>query len=485
MLLIELAFPAGRYHATPWGRHVNEGVCEWPPSPYRLIRALYDAWKRKRPDWSEQRVAELLEALASAPPSYRIPPAAVSHTKSYLSQNERNPAAKTAIFDGFVALSPRSTLLMGWPEVQLDAAKCTDLDELLSQLNYLGRSESWIGVRVVEGVRDVDWNCRPAAGNEDSDSELDKVPLAVPTPPADYSPPKLKKPINGKESLSWMDAIATGTDVILKLGWSHPPAMRFVDYLRPADCFAVSPQPWAERRGTSIDAVLYALDSKVLPQVTETVEVAERARTLLMGIHKRIMGDPAKVSPRFSGKSASGSPSKGHSHAFFLPQDRDGDGRVDHLLVRCSEPFDDGELRALDLLGAIWQRDGRPDLICTPVQWTAAGRALCLESATPFIPPRHWRPGRGPFGRWLSEEAARECRNHGLPVPVKVEPVAELRIRGSRSIHWMEFRRNRKEDRVRSGYGLRMDFDEPVPEALALGYGCHFGLGQFRSLDRV
>jgi len=28
---IKLNFPAGRYHATPWGRHVNEGVAEWPP----------------------------------------------------------------------------------------------------------------------------------------------------------------------------------------------------------------------------------------------------------------------------------------------------------------------------------------------------------------------------------------------------------------------------------------------------------------------
>ncbi len=484
MLLIELAFPAGRYHATPWGRHVNEGVCEWPPSPYRVVRALYDAWKRKRPDWPEQRVAEILDALASTPPSYYIPPAAASHTKSYLSRNERDPMAKTAIFDGFVALSPRSTVLMGWPEVQLGIDASAALDELLCQLNYLGRSESWIAARLVAGVRDVGWNCRPAAGAEDCGGEMDIVPMAVPSAQADYTPINLKKPINGKKSLSWMDAIATGTDVILKLGWSHPPAMRFVDYLRPADCFAVSPRPREGRRSEGVGAVLYGLDARVLPQVIETLEVAERARTLLMGIHKRIMGDPAKVSPRFSGKRASADAGKGHRHAFFLPQDRDGDGRVDHLLVRCAEPFDDSELRALDLLSAIWQRDGRPDLVCTPVQWSATGRALCLESATPFIPPRHWRPARGPFGEWLIEEVARECRNHGLPVPMKVEPVAELLIRGSRSIRWMEFRRNRKEDRVRSGYGLRIEFSEPVPETLALGYGCHFGLGQFREVRK-
>lgn len=378
MVLIELAFPAGRFHATPWGRHVNEGVCEWPPSPYRLIRAIYDAWKRKRPDWPEDRVAGILEILASAPPSYCIPSAAVSHTKSYLSQNERNPAAKTAIFDGFVALSPRSVALMGWPDAELDAAASADLQELLSLLNYLGRSESWVAARLVANDRHIDWNCFMVGEAERSDRTRDLIPVAVPSAPADYSPLKLKKAADGKTSLSWMDAIATGTDTILKLGWSHPPAMRFVDYSRPANCFAVSPRPQPVRRPTGVDAVLFALDSKVLPLVTETVEVAERARTLLMGIHKRIVGDPAKVSSRFSGKCAGGSPRKDHGHAFFLPQDRDGDGRIDHFLVRCAQPFDDGELRALDGLGAIWQRDGRPELACTPVQWSAPGRALSL-----------------------------------------------------------------------------------------------------------
>ena len=32
--------PGGRFHATPWGHHVNEGIVEWPPSPYRIVRAL-------------------------------------------------------------------------------------------------------------------------------------------------------------------------------------------------------------------------------------------------------------------------------------------------------------------------------------------------------------------------------------------------------------------------------------------------------------
>ena len=37
-----LTFPWGRYHANPWGRHVNEGAVELPPSPWRLLRAVRD-----------------------------------------------------------------------------------------------------------------------------------------------------------------------------------------------------------------------------------------------------------------------------------------------------------------------------------------------------------------------------------------------------------------------------------------------------------
>jgi len=78
VLLIEVSFPTGRFHATPWGRHVNEGVPEWPPTPYRLVRALYDVWKRKRPDWPQSRVAPLLATLAATLPQFYLPPASAS-----------------------------------------------------------------------------------------------------------------------------------------------------------------------------------------------------------------------------------------------------------------------------------------------------------------------------------------------------------------------------------------------------------------------
>ena len=47
MITLSLRFLAGRFHATPWGHHVNEGCAEWPPSPWRLLRSLVAAWQAK------------------------------------------------------------------------------------------------------------------------------------------------------------------------------------------------------------------------------------------------------------------------------------------------------------------------------------------------------------------------------------------------------------------------------------------------------
>ena len=56
MLAIQFEFTANRYHATQWGRHVNEGVLEWPPSPWRILRAIVATWRRTLPDVPRDRV---------------------------------------------------------------------------------------------------------------------------------------------------------------------------------------------------------------------------------------------------------------------------------------------------------------------------------------------------------------------------------------------------------------------------------------------
>jgi CRISPR-associated protein Csb2 len=468
MTTIRLIFPAARYHATPWGRHVNEGVPEWPPSPYRLLRALYDVWQRKCPDLAFGEVRGVLEALADAP-RFTLPAAAATHTRSYLSANSKDATAKNLVFDSFLVFDRPHACFVSWPALELSEQERATLGRLLANLNFLGRSESWVQAELwygpVEGpfVADV-------AGAAEVSGELTAVTCAI--PPSDYQ--------NGRKS--WMEALTYSTADMLKDHASSPPLLRQVRYVRSTGAIAIDPVRKAVRRETAVQAVLLGLDSTVLPLVTTTLEVAEQVRVRLMGAHKRRQGgDETRVSRLFSGKSPEGGKCLDHSHLYILPLGN-ADGRINRILLlspaRCFTP---DELDAVRGVRELYQRDSRPDVRCVMTwQGQLDGQrvpATTVESATPFVPPRHWRKGRNKE-RFLAEEVRRECRNHGLAAePVSVEWITP--ITGLFDV--VEYRRNRRDDPVRPGYALRLTFPAPVLAPFAIGYAAHFGLGQFHA----
>ena len=140
---LKLTFPGGRYHATPWGRHVNEGVPEWPPSPWRLLRALVAVWKRTLPDIPDDQVRRILWRL-TAPPVFRLPRHRVAHTRHYLPWEKKGPADKTLVFDTFVAVGRTDPLYVHWPDADLPDDDRTVLARLLAHLSSLGRAEGWV-----------------------------------------------------------------------------------------------------------------------------------------------------------------------------------------------------------------------------------------------------------------------------------------------------------------------------------------------------
>jgi len=75
LLIIEVAFHAGKYHATPWDRQVNEGAVEWPPSPWRILRALISTWYYKmQGEIDEETIYHIILKLSSLP-SFFLPSA--------------------------------------------------------------------------------------------------------------------------------------------------------------------------------------------------------------------------------------------------------------------------------------------------------------------------------------------------------------------------------------------------------------------------
>lgn len=158
-----------------------------------------------------------------------------------------------------------------------------------------------------------------------------------------------------------MEALAWSTSEMLDYRQSEPPALRYRTYMLPAQCFDSRPSSCKAARGPDVNGILYSMESKVLPNVTATIEISDRFRRKLMGIHKKIAGDPRKVSKRFSGKEDDGSPAKGHRHIYVLPKTWTETVCLT-IFWLYAESLSLEEQLALDRMNSIWQPNGRPDI---------------------------------------------------------------------------------------------------------------------------
>lgn len=537
MIGISLSFPAGRFHATPWGRHVNEGAPEWPPSPWRFLRALVATWKRKLDDRLGAAEVESLLRPLTASPHYVLPPATASHTRHFMPWFKKGPQDRTLVFDGFAGLARDARVLLLWPDATLGPLQRDQLELLLRHLNFLGRAEAWCSARLLGEAEAAgahqEVNCRPVtAATTVAEQEIVRVLCADPdTAFGNEHTPKVETVSGrGKARTSvftplydpdWhlcMETLALHEDK-----WSDPPGSRWVSYARPRDCFKIEPVRQAPRSQTArrLQVARFALDSTVLPLVTETLPVAESARFHLMGIYGRQFPAPDRGrgrSPVFSGKAADGQPLEGHSHAYYLPTDEDNDGRLDHLTIIATAGFDQRELKALDLLRELQKREreasGHPlRVLLLALTTLEECHALPVRpspvwvSATPFLAPRHlkkrgakrdpvevWNSPPGFLALVLREEMARWLERRpdvaGLSVgQVKIKPCTDehgvFRLRrGLRPIQFKRFRQKRTDDGGHRPAGaFRIDFGRPVAGPIALGHSAHFGLGLFLPAD--
>jgi len=475
----------------------------------------------------EEKVRRIFSELYK-PPLFRLPPASLAHTRHYMpwdkDWSEKRDASRTKVFNTFVAVSKDDPVIVCWPDSDLDEGHRAVLDALLRNISYLGRSESWCSMKLVEDglgfSEGSGFNVVPVgSGSLERDYEL--VPVLVPSTSIDgallldASHPLLVRTVSLREGLSRID----------------PPGSVWVEYARPRDCFepvvkAVISEDYEE----PAKVIRYILDGSVLPRVLDTFTVASVARVAAMSVYG---GSLEKKSDVLSGKNSEGKPLKGHGHAFYLPSDEDGDRRLDHLTLYAPMGFDGEHRAALGGLDRLYGygMSGELRLMLLGMQEepdSSIGGGLfgssdTWVSETPFLLTRYPKLTTG--GRWrtipvpsgleigtperLGTYPTREhllldygvlpdlsalqldgpvaqlllsCERRGLPEVTGVVCVPEYRRSGFTS-RWIEFKRYRRgvsKPVIGKGFGFEVRFKEPVSGPLALGYGCHYGLGLFR-----
>lgn len=522
-----IKFSSGRFHATPWGRHVNEGTPEWPPSPWRILRALVATWKRKldsNPACTMPVVESLLRKLAQDLPEFVLPPASTGHTRHYMPWFKKSPTLdkkakkirnfidRTMIFDAFMVLPKSAEVFVFWPDVELQDDEKEAARLLAENLGFLGRAESWTDARIPdeENLISLKPNCFPI-GKRSSGKENEQVRVLCPDPGTafdnTYTPKTGKKkaqsPLYDPDWHLCMETLA-----LHKARWSDPPGSKWVAYERPKDCFSNKPKP---KQGNIMQTrptiARFVLDSPVLPLAEDTLVVAEMARITAMGCFRRENSGDLPKSPVFSGKSVDGTPLKGHKHAYFLPTDEDGDGHLDHITIVATMGFGPGEMRALDCIRNLKLRDRDPvNLVLLAVGQEDAikadkilGSSDTWVSSTPFIVTRHPKkrgskkdpPGLlGPDNRLafvrqvLIEELDRlRERRPDIPEIESIEFLQSIQSgeRRLRPIQFKRFRsRKRSDDGGRRPSGMfRIKFASPTQGPIVLGHSSHFGMGLF------
>ena len=540
MFGLSFRFPAGRYHATPWGRNVNEADVAWPPEPWRILRTLVASYWRKgdRERWDADNLARLVEALASELPVFHLPEGAVhAHTRHYMPIRKGRVERRTLVFDAFLHLPAEAEVVAMWRGVSLDEDLLAMARDLADGIGYLGRAESWTECRVVTETSGEP-NCVAAESGADGDlvrvlvsrsadayagerrrllwEEERRIRKGSSKPPTERQlRTKLRRSFRGRGGAdtlpeALLDALSLDTADLQACGWGQPPAAYEAIYARsPAAAPGVIPRVRTRiRKGPRMPeptVARYLVAGRPLPRIEDAVKIGEVMRLAALSkfgwntdeaTGKRQPRAPWQISGRDQGNRPLRDPT--HPHAFWLPEDADDDGWIDHVVVYVAGGMDRNVRSRLDRITRIWlgERQSRPRAGDDPGvdEWRLAlegfGRRKDFEggsrilassrrwrSLTPFLAPGHLKRA-GHAG-----EVRRLLRRRGYDTEgVAVTERDEIDVGGTprRALHFHRFRSQRGERQLdSSGALLEIEFPEEVRGPLALGYGSHFGLGMF------
>ncbi|HTT78347.1 MAG TPA: type I-U CRISPR-associated protein Csb2 [Stellaceae bacterium] len=228
----------------------------------------------------------------------------------------------------------------------------------------------------------------------------------------------------------------------------------------------------------------YRLGARGRPPVEKTVRIADVLRRALMS-----GGFPPLELAGHDRNGASRDPA--HGHAFFLPEDADGDGLIDYLTVYCRLGFSDEALERLHQLRRLWWRDGQAptrqgevtlslEAVAAPEAFPGLRRLIgpsrVWHSITPYFRPRFRKKRDIDMAILTCEQIRREwsLRFSREELP-DVEPLNGSQfskfeaIRTERDLHAAD----------RDGSFLKLRFSRQVMGPIALGRAAHFGLGLF------
>ena len=499
-IILRQTFPLGRVHATPWKvSPYDDPYGEWPPSPWRLLRALLARsfqYRREGGDATDEKQAAMAAAFASSSIEWHLPPATWRGPglRQYQpAEFQWNPAAAkepgmkgyktTKVLDSFW-LTERgddsaSDGAVWW---FLDGPAWTEetlvlLDACAARLTYFGRAES---ITELERISTANMNAPIPNCTLTTQRKQGAVPVLGLAPDATLA-----------------DALRSTDDPELA-NCDLPPGACWSYAQRPERPF-IRPMRKSEKQRPPMQWMQFALGSRIPIYEKSTVTLTQRfrgivAKYLLSEASDGRVTDWKKATREelervtlLTGKDADGNPLLGHRHAvFFLHFEHkeatrlcawsaDGFSHEEQIaILRASENEVMLTYKKSSWTAKLIPLDG---LVPPPPEIPNEGIQY-WKSMTPYIPPRHVydRRGKVKSGESVEEQIKEELSSRGFPVAeVEIEECSSRWVK----VHQPSRTREGATNDDKRGYTVRITFSEPIKGPVFLGHSCHFGLGLF------
>lgn len=540
MLSLRLTFPWGRYYAHPWGLNPSRlREAEWPPSPWRLLRALAAGWFRANSGQESTReLLTLLESLGRELPEIAAGPVAFSQTVHWqpnfgaADKDDRAAATykRTRHENHFAATE--SPVFFYWKDLALDKQQCSLLNDILPHVSYFGRAESLCKLEPADG-EDLpgDGWCRPCLDNGNPIRRIAENCRDVFCPePQDFQAADLWSRRAGRDEFDPNNAPPHLVEDLL----AHQPLPdggRWVSYDMPVGW----PGRWVVRVAKSARRNLipvlpvpriahylrFSLQCRIPVPLKFTVPLAERFRQDALKHYGRANG--GAISFALSGHNRPEDVEGEHQHAFYLPLGTDR-ARLDflnELHVWCPYGLTQAEVEALMCVHRLDWGSGKYPV--KPVLM-AIGNTVphdcqisigqissrIWRSRTPFVPPRYFYRGNLHGAKLKAKDAPEQqlalcLRQVGIDTTGEIRrltpngqaqesisPVSdwdvvrapegeeEFSTEGVVTAVHVPLASAKTEKTRRIGLFFELTFDAPVAFPMpALGHSCHYGLGLF------
>lgn len=454
---------SGRAHGTPWGSSHNEGAVEYPPSPWRILRALVATWFERAPDIPETTVRSLVAKLATNQPTYHVPRHAQAHTRHYLPESAHLQGLETAtakVLQAFASVDPDDPLIIIWP-VDLSGEERDALRSLAQSLPYLGRAESTVNATLLEAVPELARDTRVVEPG--APERLTERPIRL---------------LVADSDACW-DHLQTVPWRLRQKGQLFPAASRVAifsanDELR----WSTSVRP--VRKAPFVDTLIWSLRTKGKIPITQALAYCEAMRATVGRLAEHT---PELQRPELTGKDHGNLPLKDHhSHAFYLPIAGEP-GFLDGVALWVPgglTPFEVDEIGSISREMRFAEiRTAKPYLSFAGQGASAAYASFASsrvwKTLTPWAPARHLRNDNR-FLRSAVAQVSRDLAEAGHPEPESVTLRPEVHP------HPLAFRRHRFRERLADGrraFHVQVSFSEPVSGPMSIGALSHFGLGHF------